>query len=342
MDTAENLHNISVVIFDDLSAILYAVFPIDAVTACMTFVEFVALVNDHRACLRKSFLLIIALIFGYFLSSCGSILSSGVSCVMRLIQGDCVMNLRSCLCLQLVHSVGYILVIASSFLLAVDRTLAIVTPVWYNRDYKNSWLYGQFVLVLFYIALINVGMYLSSNHQDIPYCTMISSRENQFLMFENLVNNVLLALTVAVYIALIVWVKWKLYKDRENVVLQMTHQRRMKSKLLLTLATCVFIHAATFYLGTIFGSIAIASDNIVEAMSLAKYGILVVISGLLNAIFLFCRTREIKLAVRRLLKKCGLEQLFTKSSSILPSSNRTHTVGIGTSTTEQLKTWECA
>ncbi|KFD54383.1 hypothetical protein M514_04726 [Trichuris suis] len=298
--------------------IYYMTIPVDSLAAIITLIEVTAVIMEHHLRKRKAFLLISVLLAGYLLAACGNLYSTINSIVSYTVKGDTVICQRSCFWRQLLLMIGYITVTDVCLIIAIDRAAAIILPIWYNQRYKLWLLTMQILLIPLHAIGINSGIYANIKDELIPYCTALSDGKNSAMILHLTTSNILLAVTVIIYIALIAWVKCKLYKDSETSDAVSNHHRQLRSKLLFTLAFSLFIHAFTVCLATIIGGIAVRAGNIRETIAIGKYGSVAVANGLLNSLFLYFRMPEIRIAVLKMGRKINRISTFASISKVLP------------------------
>uniref|UniRef100_A0A5S6R2S8 G-protein coupled receptors family 1 profile domain-containing protein n=1 Tax=Trichuris muris TaxID=70415 RepID=A0A5S6R2S8_TRIMR len=325
LELESTMRNLSFNIVSQYLSMYYICIPIEIIAILTTFAGFLSVITDRKLRCKKTFLIIAVLLFGFFASAFGSLTSIVILLINLKLYGHVVVSNRTCFAISQPYSFGFSLVSDAGFALAVDRSLAIVLPVWYNKEYKEWMLQIQFLIMLAHYGIWTVIASVRLHDRLLPICTPASDNTNTVQVAQMAVKSSLLALTVLVYLVLIIWVKRKLYAVKDNAQLYSKRQRQLKSRLLSTLMICVLIHVATVCAGAIIGCFVMSQVDPSKAMSIAKFGIVTETSGPLNAAFLYARTKELQVSLFNSFSRIARLFGVKMATKVMPTT--THSFG---------------
>ncbi|CDW52216.1 7TM GPCR Srsx domain containing protein [Trichuris trichiura] len=319
------LRNLSKTLVVQYLPMFYTCLPVEAISILLTIFGFTVILIDAKIRSKKTFLLMATLFFGYFLVAFGSLLSIAVMLISLHLNDHAVVSSGSCFAITQPSAFGFSLVADTSFTMAIDRCLAIVFPVWYNKQYRGWMLHCQMLVITTHCVLVAAIVFARLPNKLLPICTSASDASDPVQVAQMAIKSTLLGLTVLIYLILICYIKMKLYVVKDDAQLYSRRQRHLKSRLLSTLMICILIHVATVCVGSLVGWLVMREVDPAKAMSVAKYGVITETSGPLNVIFIYARTRELQVSLHNSFSRVARLFGVKIATKVMPTG--THSFG---------------
>uniref|UniRef100_A0A5S6R1E7 G-protein coupled receptors family 1 profile domain-containing protein n=1 Tax=Trichuris muris TaxID=70415 RepID=A0A5S6R1E7_TRIMR len=271
--------------------------------ALLSTVSTLAIVMDKTLRRKNAYILTAVLCIGYLIHGAGIIVRTSVAMNQRNHHINSPQTQRHCFHQWFLVAIGAEIIIDVSFLTAADRCIAIFNPIMYRMQSKWWWIGSQMLIVSIHLTSAIVRHASSTSDKCIPLCVLLTANELQAAIALLIEFNVVVTLTLLVYIILITWAKLSIRKVARQGGNAAAKRKQLKWKLIVTFALNVLVYTLTMFTGNTAIITAAMIQNYELAVLLLKIGTVVDhLSGLASLCVLFLRMQEFRHAVLKLLR----------------------------------------
>ncbi|KRY66849.1 hypothetical protein T4A_2813 [Trichinella pseudospiralis] len=313
---AEELRN---KIYEEVASVPQLAVGVGIVTLLLNSCAFFAMTLQKTVRKQKKFVLVRLLCFNYILYGLGILIYGSSVLYRRYVTEVPFISQRDCFLENLVFDFALHLLTDVSLFTAVDCCMAVMVPKFYMQVYKPKLLNIIIILILIHTAMLEVLGYAFTTMQKQSFCAYVSRTNHTYLVIEQIHVNILLIITVFVYIFLMIFVRRKIRLLKHQGVNVSQARKEMNLKLLITLFMSISAYTVTIIVGCIVVSFALQLNDAVESMLMTRYALIAYFAGIFHFILLCFRTSEF----RKLMLNVYLRRHFTiKTLSISTHTNR--------------------
>ncbi|KFD57376.1 hypothetical protein M514_01887 [Trichuris suis] len=296
---------------------------IGLVISLASAISIVAIFKDTTLRRKNAYILAGVLCFGYFVHSVGITAKGIFALAYDSIHEQTMQTMQECANEWVVLVTGAEIIIDTSFLIAVDRCLAVFLPIFYRGQKNCWWPAGQLIIVFIHLVSAILRELSYTSDKPIPLCTILTAMDIHAFVGMMVEFNSIVALTIVLYVVVIAWARHSIRKAATyggNAALQ---RKRLNWKLIVTMALNMAVYSMTMFIGNVCFTSAALVDDVSAVVPLLILGEVDHLSGFLGLCVLFSRMGEFRAAVFRLFNlKVGPIQPSEGYKTDL-SSNRT-------------------
>ncbi|CDW52776.1 7TM GPCR Srsx domain containing protein [Trichuris trichiura] len=271
----------------------------------------VAIFRDTTLRRKNAYILAGVLCFGYFVHSVGIAAKGMFALAYDSMRDGTMQTMQECANEWAVLVTGAEIIIDVSFLIAVDRCLAVFLPMFYRRRKNCWWPAGQLFIVFIHLVSAILRELAYTSDQPIPLCIILTGMDIHAFIGMMIEFNCIVALTIILYVVVIAWARHSIKKAamyEGNAALQ---RKRLNWKLIVTMALNMTVYSMTMFIGNVCFTTAAFVETESAVTLLLILGEVDHLSGFFGLCVLFCRMGEFRAAVFRLFNR--------KVGSIQPS-----------------------
>ncbi|KFD57381.1 hypothetical protein M514_01892 [Trichuris suis] len=301
--TAPRLEELISYSFTELTFNTYLGTILGSVVCVMNVLGFVAMMGNKDLRHRNSCIQIALITLAYAMCGIGSVLKSATLLHRLIGQTKPVFTERQCYFDRVGISVGTEMIVDISFFTAMDRCIAIFAAFFYQKTKAKFWICTELTIVFLHVASAEWRLYRNTSDEAIAICSIITASSTDTAVELLIEYNTLIVATVLIYLTLIAWIKWSIYKFSRIENYSTVGKYKQKSKLMLTLTYTVVGYVFTMLVGNTAAILAGKTKNIALASTYLLISCANSFGGLVHFLILFYRMEEFHFVVLRLIGK---------------------------------------
>uniref|UniRef100_A0A5S6R032 G-protein coupled receptors family 1 profile domain-containing protein n=1 Tax=Trichuris muris TaxID=70415 RepID=A0A5S6R032_TRIMR len=324
--TAPRLEELISHSFSELTFNTYLGTILGSLVCIINLLGVVAMLADRNLRYRNSCILISLITLGYAMCGIGSVLKSATLLNRLTAKEKPVFTERQCYFDRVGISIGTEMIVDISFFTAIDRCIAVFAAYLYEKTKRKWWICWQLLIVVLHVGSAEWRLYQNTSDEPIAVCSILTASDNDTAVELLIEFNILVVATVLIYLSLIVWIKWSIYKLTRSERYSTVGRYRKKSKLMLTLTYTVIGYVCTMLVGNTAVILAGKTDDITIASVYLLISCTNSFGGLVHFLILFCRMQEFRFVILRLISRESFIGHPKMTSDILLVSMNTRSV----------------
>uniref|UniRef100_A0A5S6R0N5 G_PROTEIN_RECEP_F1_2 domain-containing protein n=1 Tax=Trichuris muris TaxID=70415 RepID=A0A5S6R0N5_TRIMR len=286
-----------------LRPVQYVDIVLGVVISLASAISIMAIFMDTTLRRKNAYILVSVLCFGYLVHSVGIAAKGTFAVVLDSQHQSTMQTMRECCMEWTVLVLGGEIIIDVSFVIAVDRCIAVFFPVLYRRKEKWWWLTSQLLVIVIHIAVALFRQLSSTSDEPIHLCTILTAIDTHVMVIMMVEFNIIVALTIVLYIIVITWARQSIKKTANEGGNAAAQRKRLKWKLIVTMALNMIVYSMTMFVGNISFTTAAIIDDQEAIIPLLIFGEVDHFSGFFGLCVLFFRMNEFRRAIFRLFNR---------------------------------------
>ncbi|KRZ06667.1 hypothetical protein T11_17908 [Trichinella zimbabwensis] len=244
---------------------------------------------------QRMFLLIRLICFTYCIFGVGLLISGSFALYRLYGSGLRLVTQAGCFFQFLLLDFSLRLLTDVSLFTGLDRCLAVVAPKFYVHVFKRKLTTTIMLLIILHCSIMEIVGYFHTSDQMLLLCSYVTIFERSYFIKSQMQINLLLAITLVVYLFLMLWIRLKMRTvERHGDNISQSRRQRMNVKLIVTLFMCVGTFCITTVVGNVVISFALSISDLTQSILTTRYALLAFFDGILHFILLYCRMGEFR------------------------------------------------
>ncbi|KRX88522.1 hypothetical protein T4E_10040 [Trichinella pseudospiralis] len=243
---------------------------------------------------QKMFLLIRLICFTYCIFGVGLLISGSFALYRLYGAGLRLVTQQGCFFQFLLLDFSLRFLTDVSLFTGLDRCLAVVAPKFYVHVFKRKLTTTIMLCIILHCTIMEIVGYFYTSDQVLLFCSYVTIFERSYFIKSQMQINLLLAITLVVYLFLMFWIRLKMRTvERHGDNISQSRQR-MNVKLIVTLFMCVGTFCITTVVGNVVVSFALSISDLTQSILTTRFAVLSFFDGILHFILLYCRMGEFR------------------------------------------------
>ncbi|KRZ92423.1 Mitochondrial tRNA-specific 2-thiouridylase 1 [Trichinella sp. T8] len=286
-------------IANQVNLIPYFAIGIGFVTLLLNMGGYVAMSLEKTVRKEKKYLLIRLMNLSYSVFGLGLITYGFCLIHVRSAEKMPFITQKRCFLINMLLDFSLHLVTDVNLFTAVDRCLAVAVPKFYIHVFKPKLINVITVLIVIHTGVLNiVGYFYTSNDLQL-FCAFSTRTSRYYSSKVRIQTNILLCLTVLLYIFLIILIHRKVRLLKRSGMNISKARKEMNVRLLMTLFMSIATYSATIIVGSIVISLSLEEPNLIDSMLLSRYSLIAYFCGILHFLLIVISMDEFRTLLRR-------------------------------------------
>ncbi|KRY86856.1 Mitochondrial tRNA-specific 2-thiouridylase 1, partial [Trichinella pseudospiralis] len=284
---------------NQVNSIPYFAVGIGFITLLLNIGGYVAMSMEKTVRKEKKYFLIRLMNLSYSVFGFGLIMYGFFLIYVRVVQKLPFITQQRCFLINILLDFSLHLVTDVNLFTAVDRCLAVAVPKFYIHVFKPKLINLITVLIVIHTGVLTIVGYFYASDDLQLFCSFSTRTSRSYSSKVRIQTNILLFLTVLLYIFLIILIHRKVQLLKRNGTNISKARKEMNVRLLITLFMSIATYSVTIIVGSIIISLSLEEPNLIDSMLLSRYSLIAYFCGIFHFLLITISMGEFRKLLRR-------------------------------------------
>ncbi|KRX90338.1 hypothetical protein T4E_8176 [Trichinella pseudospiralis] len=284
---------------NQVNSIPYFAVGIGFITLLLNIGGYVAMSMEKTVRKGKKYFLIRLMNLSYSVFGFGLIMYGFFLIYVRVVQKLPFITQQRCFLINILLDFSLHLVTDVNLFTAVDRCLAVAVPKFYIHVFKPKLINLITVLIVIHTGVLTIVGYFYASDDLQLFCSFSTRTSRSYSSKVRIQTNILLFLTVLLYIFLIILIHRKVQLLKRNGTNVSKARKEMNVRLLITLFMSIATYSVTIIVGSIIISLSLEEPNLIDSMLLSRYSLIAYFCGIFHFLLITISMGEFRKLLRR-------------------------------------------